>query len=173
MPKSGFSNRGLRGAGFSPAKPTITYNSNGKFNITNYNPMYIYRFSLTSGTASTAVSGSNLVVTMTSTDTICTITPSFGPSGTSTTFERKAYVNNVYHPPVYICTNETFDNCGPPLHPDGSYYCSCGTLGGCGGGDCCGWVCHAGYYTNASYTADQTPASQGYTDSGTEWYKIT
>lgn len=85
--------------------------------------------------------------------------------GTGLCRERAPYTYTPYS--YWVCTNQSFDNCGPPLHPDGSYYCYCGTLGGCGGGDCCGWVCHSGYWATG-YSLNAKP---GWTNSGTDWYR--
>jgi hypothetical protein len=160
-------------AGRIPAdKPSLSYAGNGQFTINSYNSLYIYSLS-----NSIAYFSSNKVILPdVNSYTYVYAKTAKGFLSTGTYIERKAYVKDVYHPGTSYCDGtETFDNCGPPLHADGSYYCYCGTSGSCaeGGDSCCGWVCHGTTRTTApSYTANQTPLSQGYTDSGTEWYKI-
>jgi hypothetical protein len=157
-------------AGRIPAdKPSLSYAGNGQFTINSYNNLYIYSLS-----NSIAYFSSNKVILPdVNSYTYVYAKTAKGFLSTGTYIERKAYVNDVYHPGTSYCDGyESYDNCGPPLHADGSYGCYCGTYHP-DVGACEGWQCHGTTRTTApSYTANQTPLSQGYTDSGTEWYKI-
>lgn len=165
--------------------PTIAHDDGvGSWTITNYDAKYFYSAQASAGTAT--VTGNKVTGGEANCTIIVNVFSKPGGTALSTTVERKAYTYN-YTPDRYVCTNETFDNCGSPQHPDGSYYCSCGTLGGCGNpNDCCGWVCHAGYTVPAYYTIDGGPAGAGYQSSSGiggqyssppnpppgEWFKI-
>jgi hypothetical protein len=144
-----------------PAKPTITYTGVGQFTISGYDPSLTYTH--------VGATNSSGVLSITATDAEVTVTarsPKGVTQSASVVIGRKPLVNDVYHHD-WICTNETFDNCGPP---GGS--CGCGTLGGCGNpNDCCGWVCHSGYY-NDYYTLNYGPAGSGYTNNANEWQKV-
>ena len=170
MRRSAFSAKGLRGSGFTPPKPTFSYTSLGVFTLTNWNALFTYAVSATSGTV-TRSGANDTVFTLSSTNAVVTVTPSFGLGGRSTLLERKAYV---YDQPVYVagyCAGSyTFDNCGPPTDR-----CSCGTLSG--DGNCYGWVCHGteypGYTSYSGFNSSYGAAPYNYTNSGSEWYKIT
>ena len=165
--------------------PVVTHDAGvGSWTITNYDGSLLYSVQASAGTAT--VSGNKV----TGGDPNCTLTltarRAIGAPPASTVFSKVPYAYD-YTPSRYVCTNETFDNCGSPNHPDGSYYCSCGTLGGCGNpNDCCGWVCHAGYNTSPYYTINRNPPAAGYQPSSSqdgqfasppnpppgEWFKI-
>lgn len=93
------------GGKFTPAKPVLTYNSKGKFNIVGYESSYTYTLSVTAGTATR--SGS--VVTLSNADSTCTViaVSPRGLSSTSSTFQRKSptytYYNCVYKDPGSMC----------------------------------------------------------------------
>lgn len=171
MRRSSFGAKGLRGSGFTPPKPTFSYTSLGVFTLTNWSALYSYATSPTAGTV-TRSGTNNTVFTMSSTDTVVTVTPSFGLVGPSILLERKKYV---YDQPVYhagYCDGSyTFDECG-----GNSGYCPCGTyhpeLGSCSG-----WVCHGnnvpGYYSYDGFNSSYGSTPYNYINSGSEWYKVT
>lgn len=161
MRRSAFAAKGLRGAGFAPAKPTLSHSAYGQFTIDNYNSMYQYSLSVTAGTASR----SGAVITLSAVDAVLTVTPSFGPAGTSATAERKAYTYHTEN--QQTCT----PNCQPGGGPTGANSCWCGSssdgyqtcCGGCYGSTCSG--------NPNAVVKDSLPS--GYTDSNSEWWKIT
>ena len=82
MRRSAFTARGLRGGVFPPAKPTISYVSTGVFKVTDYDSKFTYTPTVTAGTATKSYdTDGKLLITLSSTDTVCTLTPSFGPVG--------------------------------------------------------------------------------------------
>lgn len=164
--------------------PVITHDPGvGSWTITNYDPTFVYSVQASAGTATVTgnkVTGGDPTSTLT-----VTVRRSPGSPPSSLVVSKSPYGYD-YTPSRYICTNETFDNCGPPEQPDGSYYCRCGTIGGCGDNNCCGWVCHEGYNTSPYYTINRTSPGAGYQPSSSldgqfssppnpppgEWFKI-
>ena len=169
MRRSLFAAKGFRGSGFTPPKPTFSYTSLGVFTLTNWSPLYTYSVTATAGTVTR--SGTNSTVfTMSSTDTVVTVTPSFGLVGPSILLERKKYVYDQRVDHAGRCDGSyTFDNCGPPTDR-----CSCGTVHG---GICYGWVCHGTSYppytTYNGFNSSFGSSPYNYTNSGSEWYKVT
>lgn len=164
MRRSAFAAKGLRGAGFPPAKPTLTHSAYGQFTISDFNPLYTYGLTVTAGTATR----SNAVITLSAVDATLTVTPSFGPTGTSVTAQRKAYT---YH-------TENQQTCSPNCRAiSGNCYSDpnpCQGDGSCAadGTICCGGSAGSTCTGNPNaIVKDSTPS--GFTDSNSEWWKIT
>lgn len=124
------------GAGFIPAKPSMTYNTTSRFNVSNFSSANTYVLVPNNGTAT--IDGNGLV-TLSSTDVECTVAAR-GPKGitpsATSLIGRKPYTFNfncisqcaagdpgipgfwILQP--YAC------NCGPHLNPAPSGY-SAGT----------------------------------------------
>jgi hypothetical protein len=164
-----------RSVGFPPPKATIVRSSAGVFQITNYMSMFRYTLTVTNGTVSNPDSSGYF--NMSSADVTCTVVPSFGPNGPSTTVERKSYT---YTPDTRYS------------YPCGTYYtggeCTSATyVGTCGGGNCStgcenlNYCCtarnptvtHTAYCSGGSAPALIDQTGNGYTNGGNEWYKIT
>lgn len=158
---------------FPPPKATVVRSSTGVFQITNYKSMFLYTLTVTNGTISNPDSSGYF--NMSSANAICTITPSFGLNGPSTLVERKSY--------TYSCRTvpqTCYQGCNCSVTCNGG----CSTNSACGGYQQCGcptWycgtvdvVCQSCPY-DCSYTACDVLIDQsgnGYTNSGTEWYKV-
>lgn len=121
------------GAGFIPAKPSMTYNTTAKFNVSNYSSANTYVLVPNNGTATIDGSG---VVTLSSTDAECTVAAR-GPKGITAT--ATSLVGRKPFTYYYACTaqcasanNDPFSwilqpypcNCGPQLNPAPSGYTS-------------------------------------------------
>lgn len=159
----------------TPGVPVLSYTSTNVFTVTNPVPGATYTITLVSGTGTGAYNSGTHEITLTGTTGRFTVTVGWSPSGQQSPIaymDHQPRVNNVYNPCSYCATPETYDNCGPPLHPDGSYYCSCGTYHP-EVGVCEGWVCHSYYIDCSFYSLNYGPASSGYTLAAGEWWKTT
>jgi hypothetical protein len=109
------------GAGFVPAKPSMSYNTTAKFNITNYSSGNNYILVPNSGSATIDGSG---VVTLSSTNAECTISAK-GPKGITATatsiIGRKPYT--YYYACTAQCASANSDPFSWVLQP---YPCNCG-----------------------------------------------
>lgn len=121
------------GAGFIPAKPSMTYNTTAKFNVSNFSSGNTYVLVPNNGTATIDGSG---VVTLSSTDAECTVAAR-GPKGITATATslvgRKPFT--YYYACTAQCASANSDpfswvlqpypcNCGPQLNPAPSGYSS-------------------------------------------------
>lgn len=161
----------------TPTVPILSYVSLNLFQVTNPVPGATYTMTLLSGSGTATYSSITNQITLTGTTARFSVTVGWSALAAQSPpayMDHQPRVNNVYNPCSYCATPETFDNCGPPLKPDGSYYCSCGTLGGCGNpNDCCGWVCHSYYVDCSYYSLNYGPQASGYTLGADEWWKTT
>lgn len=109
------------GAGFIAAKPSMTYNTTAKFNVSNYSAGNSYILVPNSGTATIDASG---VVTLSSSDSECTIAakgPKSVAASTTSLIGRKPYT---YY---YACTaNCASANSNPFSWVLQPYPCNCG-----------------------------------------------
>jgi hypothetical protein len=155
--------------GIPPTAPITGYVSNLVFSVTNPVANAVYTPTLLTGTGTATWNGTLNQFTLTGATARFSVTAGWAsnaPQSTAAYMDHQPLVNDVYHSD-YVCTNQTFDNCGPP-----GQQCGCGTFNGCGDGvNCCGWVCHAGYYNNY-YTLNYTPQGSGYTQGTNEWWKV-
>jgi hypothetical protein len=169
------------GGRFVPDKPVIVIGSQAsQFVINNYDASLIYNLSVTAGTATR----SGNTITLSSGDAICTVScySQKGITASTGTYERKSYTYSC-RPVSQTCCDSCCGwvgscSCGPaPCGPGGSPNGQCG----CGGGVPCmyGTVpqyvcnscnCHDCSYTVCDVLIDQT--GNGYTNRGTEWYKV-
>jgi hypothetical protein len=163
-----------RSVGFPPLKATMVRSSAGVFQITNYMSMFRYTLTVTSGTVSNPDSSGYF--NMSSADATCTVTPSFGPNGPSTIVERKSYTYTPDTRYTYACGSfTTGGEC-----TSATYVGTCGP-GNCGSCENLNYCCNTRnpVVNNTSYcTGGSAPAlidqtGNGYTNGGTEWYKIT
>ena len=174
MRRSAFAAKGLRGSGFPPVKPTVSYVSYGAFRLTNYNPLYRYTLVPNAGTSTTPDSSGNF--TLSSTTVACTITPSFGPDGPATTVERKpaSYTPDTRYCVVvgqYCSAYGQYCHCGTDAPCDGQSWGQCGCPG-----SMCWYGSYCAQYSNQYNCGGSAPAlinEPGYTWNGSnEWYKI-
>ena len=120
------------GAGFIPAKPNMTYNTTAKFNVSNYSSSNTYILVPNSGTAT--IDGS-CVITLSSSDTECTVAAKGGAktvsqSATSLIGRKPFTFNNTCLSQCASANNDPFSwilqpfacNCGPHLNPAPSGY---------------------------------------------------
>lgn len=172
MRRSAFAAKGLRGSGFTPAKPTFSHTADGQFTIDNYNAQYQYSVSVSAGT----FTRSGAVITLSATDAILYVTPTYVLTGLTGQAERKAYTYSCRQVGYTCCSS---CNCRAVCTGGCSTNSSCGGYGQCG---CsapaiwfCGTVtvecdscCGTCYNTVCDVLIDQP----GYTNSGTEWFKV-
>ncbi len=147
------------GGRFVPVKPVLSWASTGQFTITNYDPLLVYVLSNGSATRSGAT------VTLPSANMSTNVT-AWAPKGvvgsTAGYCERKARGTGATYLYGGCVCNPGHGDCRYP----GTFH-----VGGCmdGGGTyydgflACG-DCYS--YYDISY------ASSGYTDAGSEWYKV-
>ena len=132
------------GAGFIPAKPSMTYNTTARFNVSNFSSANTYILVPNSGTA--VIDGSG-VITLSSSDTECTVAAR-GPKGISPSatslIGRKPYTfNNNCISQCSAAQNDEQGNFQWVLQP---YACNCGP--------------------------HLNPAPSGYTNGTNEWRRI-
>lgn len=157
----------LRGKGFRPAKPTLTWASSNTFTITNYNPAYTY------ATVSGTRTGASLAVTQ---GVTASLTASQGLTSDTATATTQGYS---YSPGgFYDCsyTTNEWRSCGCECGGGGCgcYGYSSGSWGQCG---CPGSMCWynwgpVGHPQTCQYPSTLNPVP-GYTNSGNQWYLTT
>lgn len=174
MRRSLFAAKGLRGAGFAPAKPVLSWYATGQFKINNFNASFAYDMNVTSGT----IIRSGDILTLSALTATATITPSFGPSGPSATAARKPYAYTPDTRYTYDCSYTTGGECthfspalGAPNCGPGS-----GCAQGCENGNYCCDSRNPTVYHQQTCTGGSAPqliTESGYVGSGTEWYVTT
>lgn len=132
------------GAGFIPAKPSMTYNTTAKFNVSNYSSGNTYVLVPNNGTATIDGSG---VVTLSSTDAECTVAAR-GPKGITAT--ATSLVGRKPYTFYYACTAQCS---AAQTDPQGNYQ----------------WVLQP-YPCNCGPQLNSAPA--GYTSGTNEWRRI-
>lgn len=170
-----------------PDAPVMAYFSTGVFSISNYNPTLVYVATLTTGSGTATLNTSTGRYTLSGADSRFSVVAKYGagaPESTADFMERNAY--------SYSCTTvsggQTCVSTGCTVTCGG--YCS-GTqcppgVGqgynecGCGGSTAyyCGSItvtCGQSCTNNPPVTVCDVfidESSGGYTNSGTEWYKV-
>lgn len=169
----------LRGKGYKPPKPTSTYKTTGQFNITNYNSLYTWNIS---GGTLTHPGTPYPYVTVPSGEGSATITASLGLVSDVTTVTRTQYTYSPGSGYSYDCSYTTsgWGSCGCECGGGGCgcYGYSSGSWGQCGcPGPMCWYNWTTTYVPQTCYGTNpptlNTPANGPWTNSGTEWYKIT
>jgi hypothetical protein len=171
-----------------PDAPVMAYFSTGVFSISNYNPTLIYTATLTTGSGTATLNTSTGRYTLSAADSRFSVVAKYGagaPESTADFMERKGYTytyrdapSTCYRP---YCVTQCSCGCvapGPSGCPPGSTpngQCGCGTTypslpcmtGQIG---CCQEGTEAYGCTERFY--DVLVDQPGYTNSGTEWYKV-
>ena len=168
----------------TPSAPVMEYFSTGVFSISNYNPALVYVATLTTGSGTATLNTSTGRYTLSGADSRFSVVAKYGagaPDSDPDFMERNAY--------SYSCRTvsggQTCVSC----------CCSVNCTGGCSGGPCppgvgqgfgeCGcpgFYCGQIIVTCGQSCTDNPPiticdvfideSSGGYTNSGTEWYKV-
>ena len=174
-----------------PDAPVMAYFSTGVFSISNYNPTLIYTATLTTGSGTATLNTSTGRYTLSGADSRFSVVAKYGagaPESTADFMERNAY--------SYSCRTvsggQTCVSCNCGLVGGNCYCAAPGPSGcpagttpngqcGCGGGTpCMGGsigtvVCGSCCTNNPPVTVCDVfidESSGGYTNSGTEWYKV-
>lgn len=142
-----------------PAKPTLTHHTTtGQFRITNYDASLTYTLSVTAGTATR----SGDIITMSNANSVCTVTarlPKSVSSSAAATAERKAYTAVQGGADVSYIHGLPADGVNIP-----------GTIGA-------RWLyCTEGQPGEAQHQEGpmvKGSLPSGYTDSYSEWWKVT
>ena len=173
--------------GGPPPSPIMSYVSTGLFSISNYDPTLTYTAALVSGSGTATFSSSNGRYTLSGANSRFSITSRYAPGTTESDpdyMERKSYT---YSCRTVARTCYTSCNCslvggncycgppGPSGCPAGSTpngQCGCGGAYPCMYGSIGTVVCQSCPYA-CNYTVCDVLINQpGYTNSGTEWYKV-
>ena len=166
-----------------PDAPIMAYFSNGVFSISNYNATLVYVATLTTGSGTATLNTSTGRYTLSGADSRFSVVAKYGagaPESTADFMERNAY--------SYSCRTvsggQTCVNCNCGASCSG--YCSGAPCVGVGQGfqECgcpayfCGSItviCGSCCTNNPNYQVCDVfidESSGGYTNSGTEWYKV-
>jgi hypothetical protein len=173
--------------GSPPPSPIMAYVSTGVFSISNYDSTLTYTATLVSGTGTATFAPATGRYTLSSTNARFSVTSKYAPSAPESTpdyMERKAYT---YSCRTVAQTCYTSCNCslqgsncycvapGPSGCPAGTSpngQCGCGGGTPCMGGSIGTVVCQSCPYDCSYQVCDVLIAQTGYTNSGTEWYKV-
>jgi hypothetical protein len=170
--------------GSPPPSPVMSYVSTGVFSISNYDPTLTYTATLISGSGTATFNASNGRYTLSSTNARFSVTSRYAPSAPASDpdfMERKSYTYSCRTVPqtcysscncrleggnCYCVAGPCPGNCPPngQCGCGGAFPCTCGSIGTV--------VCDSCPY-DCSYTVCDVLINQpGYTNSGTEWYKV-
>lgn len=155
----------------TPAQPNLSYlGTTGRFTITNYNAAYIY--STTAGT----ISGSTLTLpSANSSATVVARSFAGGDASPGRYYENKAhsYTPDTRYCTVtgqYCCETGQYCHCGTDAPCDGQSWGQCGCPG-----PMCWYGSYCTKYCDSVSCGGSAPAlinEPGYTNGGSEWYKI-
>ena len=176
-----------------PDAPVMAYFSTGVFSISNYNPALVYVATLTTGSGTATLNTSTGRYTLSGADSRFSVVAKYGagaPESTADFMERNAYsyscrtVDGGQSCSSCNCRLEG-GNCGcsppdpntggcpPGSSPNGQ--CGCGGSHPCMYGSIGTVVCDSCCTPNPPTTVCDVfidESSGGYTNSGTEWYKV-
>ena len=172
-----------------PDAPIMAYFSNGVFSISNYNATLVYVATLTTGSGTATLNTSTGRYTLSGADSRFSVVAKYGagaPESTADFMERNAYsysCRTVSGGQTCVSCNCYLDaGCGGCIASPGQ--CPGGQLqsyGQCGCPGYMGWkyyngvVCGSCCTNNPDYQVCDVfidESSGGYTNSGTEWYKV-
>ena len=172
-----------------PDAPIMAYFSNGVFSISNYNATLVYVATLTTGSGTATLNTSTGKYTLSGADSRFSVVAKYGagaPESTADFMERNAYsysCRTVSGGQTCVSCNCYLDaGCGGCIASPGQ--CPGGQLQSYGQCGCPGYMCWT-YYNgtvcgscctnNPDYQVCDVfidESSGGYTNSGTEWYKV-
>jgi hypothetical protein len=166
-----------------PTKPTMSYVSAGVFQISNYNSTLIYEAIFKVGSGSASFNSSNGRYTLNGVNSGFDVVARYAtgaPPSAAGYMERKAYVydcRQVSYTESFSCNCSLDAGCGQPFQP-----CPPGQLPSFGQCGIDGPMCWAYYNGVVCQTCTRTACCQticdvlrnesGYTNSGSEWYKV-
>ena len=172
--------------GSPPASPIMSYVSYGVFSISNYDSTLTYAATLLTGSGTATLNTSTGVYTLSSTNSRFSVTSAYAVGATTSDpdfMERKAYTYSCRTVPQTCCQTccivPGYCYCGPPgpsgcparSTPNGQ--CGCGGAVPCMYGTISCQQYGACNCYNCSYTVCDVLINQpGYTNSGSEWYKV-
>jgi len=164
-----------------PDAPTMAYISTGVFSISNYNPTLVYVATLTTGSGTATLNTSTGRYTLSGADSRFSVVAKYGagaPDSDPDFMERKAYTYSCRQvqrtgtrPCCCYATCNGYCTGGEPCPPgvgQGFQECGCPTF-------FCGTItvtCGTEEYTYFEEVCDVVVPQPGYTNSGTEWYKV-
>lgn len=181
---------GFRMGVLKPDPPIMAYYTTGQFSISNYNSTLIYVATLITGSGTATLNTSTGIYSLSGADSRFSVVAKYGagaPDSDPDFMERKAYTYSCRTVPQTCCTTVCIEQCscgctgpdpntgGCPAGTSPNGQCGCGTtypnlpcMFGCIGCKTYGQSC-----SDCSYTVCDVLINQpGYTNSGSEWYKV-